>query len=81
MASAQTFAGTGYDLVTTFDCLHDMGDPLGAARHVREALAADGTWLIVEPTAGDTVEDNLRRCGTTNRPRTPRPTWRPWSAG
>ena len=55
--------GTGYDLVTTFDCLHDMGDPLGAARHVREALAPDGTWLIVEPFAGDTVADNLNPVG------------------
>ena len=53
VASAQTFSGRGYDLVATFDCLHDMGDPLGAARHVREALAPDGTWMIVEPAAGD----------------------------
>jgi hypothetical protein len=59
VASAQTFPGTGYDLVTMFDCLHDMGDPVGAARHVRQALAADGTWLIVEPIAGDAVEQNL----------------------
>ena len=49
--------------MTTFDCLHDMGDPVGAARHVREALAADGTWMIVEPTAGDQVEDNLNPVG------------------
>ena len=48
-AGAQAFSGTGYDLVATFDCLHDMGDPLGAARHIRAALAADGTWMIVEP--------------------------------
>ena len=60
---AQDFPGAGYDLVTTFDCLHDMGDPVGAARHVREALAADGTWLIVEPFAGDRVEDNLNPVG------------------
>ena len=53
VAAAQDFPGTGYDLVTTFDCLHDMGDPVGAARHIREALADDGTWLIVEPFAGD----------------------------
>ena len=46
-----------------FDCLHDMGDPVGAARHVREALAPDGTWLIVEPMAGDRVEDNLNPVG------------------
>jgi SAM-dependent methyltransferase len=62
-ASAQTFGGTGYDLVTTFDCLHDMGDPLGAARHAREALAADGTWLVVEPAAADTIEGNLNPVG------------------
>ena len=63
VASAQGFAGTGYDLVATFDCLHDMGDPVGAARHVRESLAPDGTWLIVEPAAGDTVTDNLNPVG------------------
>ena len=55
--------GPGYDLVTMFDCLHDMGDPAGAARHVRESLAPDGTWLIVEPAAGDRVEDNLNPVG------------------
>jgi 2-polyprenyl-3-methyl-5-hydroxy-6-metoxy-1,4-benzoquinol methylase len=59
VASAQTFSGTGYDLVATFDCLHDMGDPVGAARHIRQALDADGTWLIVEPLAGDTLAANL----------------------
>ncbi|MGH3763665.1 MAG: class I SAM-dependent methyltransferase [Pseudonocardiaceae bacterium] len=63
VASAQTFSGTGYDLVATFDCLHDMGDPLGAARHVLDALDADGTWLIVEPFAGDAVTDNLSPVG------------------
>ena len=62
-ATAQTYGGTGYDLVATFDCLHDMGDPVGAARHVRESLAADGTWLIVEPFAGDEVSDNLNPVG------------------
>ncbi len=62
-ASAQDFGGTGYDLVTTFDALHDMGDPVGAARHVRAALADDGTWMVVEPMAGDTVEDNLNPVG------------------
>ena len=46
-----------------FDCLHDMGDPVGAARHVRETLADDGTWMIVEPMAGDRVEDNLNPVG------------------
>jgi ubiquinone/menaquinone biosynthesis C-methylase UbiE len=63
VATAQTFTGTGYDLVTMFDCLHDMGDPLGAARRVREALAPDGTWLLVEPFASDTVEDNFNPVG------------------
>ena len=62
-ASASAFSGVGYDLVTMFDCLHDMGDPVGAARHVRSALAPDGTWLIVEPAAGDRVEDNLNPVG------------------
>lgn len=63
VAAAQSFTGTGYDLVTTFDCLHDMGDPVGAARHVREALTPDGTWMIVEPAATDTVEGNLNPVG------------------
>jgi ubiquinone/menaquinone biosynthesis C-methylase UbiE len=63
VATAQTFTGTGYDLVTTFDALHDMGDPVGAARHVRESLAPDGTWLLVEPLAGEAVEDNLNPVG------------------
>ncbi|TME91197.1 MAG: class I SAM-dependent methyltransferase [Chloroflexi bacterium] len=63
VAPAQSFPGSGYDLVTMFDCLHDMGDPVGAARHVRQALAKDGTWLIVEPIAGDTVESNLNPVG------------------
>jgi SAM-dependent methyltransferase len=60
---AAGYAGSGYDLVTMFDCLHDMGDPIGAARHVRESLAPDGTWMIVEPAAGDRVEDNLNPVG------------------
>jgi SAM-dependent methyltransferase len=63
VATAQDYPGTGYDLVTTFDCLHDMGDPVGAARHIRQSLADDGTWLIVEPFAGDTVADNLNPVG------------------
>jgi ubiquinone/menaquinone biosynthesis C-methylase UbiE len=63
VASAQTFAGSGYDLVTTFDCLHDMGDPLGAAKHIRQALDDDGTWMIVEPMAGDDVTANLNPVG------------------
>ncbi|HEY2812265.1 MAG TPA: class I SAM-dependent methyltransferase [Acidimicrobiales bacterium] len=61
--SATSYRGNGYDLVTMFDCLHDMGDPVGAARHVLEALAPDGTWMIVEPAAGDRVEDNLNPVG------------------
>lgn len=63
VASAQTFAGGPYDLVTSFDCLHDMGDPLGAARHIRQMLAPDGTWMVVEPAAGDEVTDNLNPVG------------------
>ena len=63
VATAQTFSGSGYDLVTTFDALHDMGDPVGAAARVREALAPDGTWLVVEPYAGEAVEDNLNPVG------------------
>jgi 2-polyprenyl-3-methyl-5-hydroxy-6-metoxy-1,4-benzoquinol methylase len=63
VATAQTFSGSNYDLVTTFDALHDMGDPVGAARRVRESLAEDGTWLLVEPFAGDTVEENLNPVG------------------
>jgi SAM-dependent methyltransferase len=55
--------GDGYDLATTFDCLHDMGDPVGAARRVRNLLKPDGTWMIVEPMAGDRVEDNLNPVG------------------
>ena len=63
VAPAASYSGRGYDLVTMFDCLHDMGDPFGAARHVHESLAADGTWMIVEPAAGDRVEDNLNPVG------------------
>jgi 2-polyprenyl-3-methyl-5-hydroxy-6-metoxy-1,4-benzoquinol methylase len=63
IATAQTFNGAGYDLVTTFDALHDMGDPVGAARRVREALADDGTWLLVEPNASDIVEENFNPVG------------------
>ncbi|WP_175047915.1 class I SAM-dependent methyltransferase [Microlunatus speluncae] len=61
--SAATFGGGPYDLVTTFDCLHDLGDPLRAARQIRAALAPRGTWMIVEPFAGDTVGDNLNPIG------------------
>jgi SAM-dependent methyltransferase len=63
VAPAAAYSGTDYDLVTMFDCLHDMGDPVGAARHVRGTLKPDGTWMIVEPNAGDRVEDNLNPIG------------------
>ncbi len=63
VAPATGYSGTGHDLVTMFDCLHDMGDPVGAARHVRETIADDGTWMVVEPMAGDRVEDNLNPVG------------------
>lgn len=63
VAPADAFPGADYGLVTMFDCLHDMGDPVGAATHVRRALADDGTWFIVEPMAGDRVEDNLNPVG------------------
>lgn len=63
LASALTFPGAGYDLITCFDTLHDLPDPVGAARHVAEALAADGVWLIAEPPAGNRVEENLGPLG------------------
>jgi SAM-dependent methyltransferase len=63
VAHAKDYPGNGYALVTFFDCLHDMGDPVGAARHVRSTLAAEGSWLIVEPFANDRVEDNLNPIG------------------
>jgi SAM-dependent methyltransferase len=63
VGTAQEFSGSGYDLITTFDALHDMGDPVGAARHVFDALADDGTWMVVEPMAGDHVADNLNPVG------------------
>jgi SAM-dependent methyltransferase len=63
VAGAKTYPGRGFDLVAFFDCLHDMGDPVGAARHVRETLADDGIWMIVEPFANDRVEDNLNPVG------------------
>jgi 2-polyprenyl-3-methyl-5-hydroxy-6-metoxy-1,4-benzoquinol methylase len=62
-AAAKEYPGTGYDLVTVFDCLHDMGDPVGASRHVLETLDSDGTWMIVEPFANDHVEENLNPVG------------------
>jgi hypothetical protein len=63
VARAQDFPGTGYGLVATFDCLHDMGDPVGAARRIRAALGEDGVWLIVEPYAGGSVAENLTPVG------------------
>jgi SAM-dependent methyltransferase len=60
---AKTFPSKEYDLVAVFDCLHDMGDPVGAARHVYESLAKDGTWMIVEPYANDQLKDNLNPVG------------------
>ena len=63
VAPAASFPGGGYDLVAVFDSLHDLGDPVGAAKHVKQALASDGTWLIIEPIAGDSVEQNLNPVG------------------
>jgi SAM-dependent methyltransferase len=63
VASAKNFPGKDYDFVAVFDCLHDMGDPVGAAKHVRQSLAKDGTWMIVEPFANDDLKDNLNPVG------------------
>ncbi len=63
VASAKGFPGKNYDFVAVFDCLHDMGDPIGAAAHVRQSLAKDGTWMIVEPFANDQLKDNLNPVG------------------
>lgn len=63
VAAADDFPGSGYDLATIFDSLHDFGDPVGAAAHVRSALDGDGTFMIVEPFAHDRVEDNLTPVG------------------
>lgn len=63
VAKAKEFPGKGYDFVAVFDCLHDMGDPVGAAAHVRAALADDGSWMIVEPFANDDLKDNLNPVG------------------
>ena len=62
-ATAQDYTDTGFDLVCFFDCLHDMGDPVGAARQARQALDDDGTVLLVEPFAGDRLEDNCHPLG------------------
>lgn len=63
VASASSFPGSDYDLAATFDCLHDMGDPLAAARHIRQALKPDGTWLVVEPYAADDAAANMNPVG------------------
>ena len=63
VATAKNYPGSGYDLVAFFDCLHDMGDPTGAANHVLSSLTPDGTWMIVEPYASDDVADNLTPIG------------------
>jgi SAM-dependent methyltransferase len=63
VSTAKTFPGKDYDFVAVFDCLHDMGDPAGAAAHIRESLANDGTWMIVEPFANDQLKDNLNPVG------------------
>ncbi len=63
VASSTDYPGDGYDLVAHFDCLHDMEDPAGAARHTRRTIAADGTWMIVEPFAGDRPEENHNAVG------------------
>jgi 2-polyprenyl-3-methyl-5-hydroxy-6-metoxy-1,4-benzoquinol methylase len=62
-AAADAFPGAPYDLITCFDCLHDMGDPVGVARYVKQSLAKGGTWMIVEPRAGDTIAENLNPVG------------------
>jgi 2-polyprenyl-3-methyl-5-hydroxy-6-metoxy-1,4-benzoquinol methylase len=62
-AKAKEYPGKDYDFVTFFDCLHDMGDPVGAAAHVRSTIKKDGTWMIVEPAAGDKLEDNMHPIG------------------
>jgi 2-polyprenyl-3-methyl-5-hydroxy-6-metoxy-1,4-benzoquinol methylase len=63
IATAKEYPGKDYTLVAFFDCLHDMGDPEGAARHVRQSLSREGAWMIVEPMAADKVEDNLNPVG------------------
>src|SRR4030095_16178047 len=63
VAKAKDYPGKGYDFVAFFDCLHDMGDPVGAAAHVRETLDPTGTWMLVEPFANDKLEDNLNPVG------------------
>ena len=62
-ATAKTYPGQDYDLICFFDCLHDMGDPVGAARHAYQALKPDGTALLVEPFAGDHLHENTNPVG------------------
>jgi len=63
VASAKTYPGSGYDFVAVFDCLHDMGDPVGAAAHVLQSLRPEGSWMIVEPYANDRLEQNMNPVG------------------
>ena len=63
VAAAKEYPGTDYDFVTFFDCLHDMGDPVGAIAHVKDTLRTDGTLMIVEPYAGDSLEENMTPVG------------------
>jgi SAM-dependent methyltransferase len=63
VAKAKEFPGKDYDFICVFDCLHDMGDPVGAAGHVRKSLNKNGTWMIVEPFANDNLKDNLNPVG------------------
>jgi ubiquinone/menaquinone biosynthesis C-methylase UbiE len=63
VGTAKQYPGNEFDLVAFFDCLHDMGDPAGAAAHVKQSLKPDGTWMIVEPMAGDRMEDNMNPIG------------------
>ena len=63
VATAKNFQGADFDLICCFDALHDLGDPVGAARHILQALAVDGTFMAVEPRAGDTLQDNINPVG------------------
>ncbi|MCA9449852.1 MAG: methyltransferase domain-containing protein, partial [Candidatus Omnitrophica bacterium] len=64
IATAKDYPNEGFDLICFFDCLHDMGDPIGAAKHAKECLAEDGTVMLIEPFARDRVEENLNPVGT-----------------
>jgi len=85
-ASAKDFPAKGCDLVAFFDCLHDMGDPVGAGKHVKQTLGRDGAWMIVEPFAHDNLKDNLNPVGRVYvylypRLALARSLARPWRAG